>query len=189
MNGFSRPDTDTYFVQMAKLVAQRATCARRRVGCVLTDINNHVLATGYNGVARGRPHCIDQKCPGADCPSGTGLDLCEAIHAENNALLQCKDVDFVHTCYVVSSPCKQCIRLLLNTRCTRIVFEEEYPHSESRDLWLSAGREWIKWESPTPLPTVGINGELMIRPEQAEHFRRILLYGANGTSASDFNDR
>lgn len=160
MHGSTRPDTDSYFVDMARLVARRATCARRAVGCVLVDVNNHVLATGYNGVARTRPHCIDSPCKGAHQPSGTALHACEAIHAEANALIQCHDVDRIHTCYCTASPCVQCLRLLLNTSCGRIVFAEQYPHSESRDMWISAGREWVHWIPPKPLPPInfGFNG-------------------------------
>lgn len=138
-----RLGVDDYFVKMARLVAQRATCHRRAVGCVLVNGANHVIATGYNGVARGQPHCIDTPCPGAHCASGTGLHLCQAIHAEQNALLQCGNINDIHTAYVTASPCLQCLRLLLNTSCHRIVFAEEYPHYESRDLWQDDGRMWV----------------------------------------------
>ena len=52
-----RPPRDTYFMKMAALVAERSTCLRRSVGCVLVNGRHHVLATGYNGVASGLPHC------------------------------------------------------------------------------------------------------------------------------------
>lgn len=128
----------------AALTATRGTCARRQVGCILTNVRGHVLATGYNGVASGMPHCIDQPCPGAHLPSGTGLDECEALHAEQNALLQCSRPYEIHTCYVTASPCITCIKLLLNTSCQRIVFSEEYPHSKAHQMWLQSGREWVK---------------------------------------------
>jgi len=134
---------DDYFIGIARLVAQRATCSRRQVGCVLVDWQNHVLATGYNGVPKGIPHCIDEPCPGAHCASGTGLNLCQAIHAEQNALLQCYDVSKITTAYVTASPCVTCLRMLLNTTCQKIVFAEEYPHHESKDMWLASNREWV----------------------------------------------
>lgn len=81
-------------------------------------------------------------CPGANSPSGTNLDGCEAIHAEQNALLQCKDVHEIHTCAVTASPCITCVKLLLNTTCERIIFLEEYPHAAARELWERAGRSW-----------------------------------------------
>ena len=138
---------DEYFVEMAKLVARRATCARRKVGCVLVNEHDHVMATGYNGVASGLPHCLDTPCPGAGQPSGQGLHLCQAIHAEQNALMQCRNINEIATCYTVSSPCIHCLRLLLNTTCRRIVFAEEYPHPEAAQLWLNDGRDWIHHKS------------------------------------------
>lgn len=138
----SRPSRDTYFADMTRLVAQRATCARRAVGCVLVNIEGHVLSTGYNGVCRGAVHCIDKPCPGAHCPSGQGLNLCEAIHAEQNALMQCRNINEIHAAYVSASPCISCMRLLANTSVKRIVFLEEYPHAESRAIAESLGISW-----------------------------------------------
>ena len=138
----SRPSRDTYFADLTKVVAQRATCARRAVGCVLINLEGHILATGYNGVCRGVAHCIDKPCPGAHQPSGQGLHLCEAIHAEQNALLQCRNINEIHTAFVTASPCISCMRLLANTAVKRIVFLEAYPHEESRLLAQSLGISW-----------------------------------------------
>jgi dCMP deaminase len=60
-----------------------------------------------------------------------------ATHAEQNALLQCRDVEQIDTCYTTASPCITCVKLLMNTGCRSIVFAEEYPHPEAMDLWLS----------------------------------------------------
>lgn len=135
---------------MARLVSERSTCARRQVGCVLVDSHRHVLATGYNGVPAGWRHCTDHPCPGAGGASGEQLDLCEAIHAEQNALLQCEDVQTIWTAYCTDSPCITCVKLLLNTACRRIVFIRPYPHGRSETMWTQAGREWThgdkRWE-------------------------------------------
>jgi dCMP deaminase len=77
--------------------------------------------------------------------SGQGLDACEAIHAEQNALLQCRDVHLIKTCYLTLSPCITCVKLLLNTSCERIVFIEEYVDARPKDLWEAAGRTWEKY--------------------------------------------
>ncbi len=135
-----RPSRDEYFLAMASLVSLRATCRRRRVGCILVDTNRHVLATGYNGVARGVDHCLDHACPGASYEPGTGLDKCEAIHAEQNALLQCKDTGKIETAYITVSPCVTCVKLLMNTGCKRIVFLEQYVNVDAKNLWKG---EWI----------------------------------------------
>lgn len=158
-----RPERDETFMDMAQTMAKRTTCVRRAVGCVLVSARGHVLATGYNGVASGRPHCnhtgllskVDMSpeavypysCDGAHDASGTNLDGCEAIHAEQNALLQCKDVYEIDTVYVTTAPCVTCAKLFLNTGAKRIVFLEDYLQSEaSRKLWEDDNREWLKYE-------------------------------------------
>lgn len=139
----SRPSVDEYFLDMAANVARRSTCARRAVGCVLVNRYNHVLSTGHNGVYRGGTHCTDVPCPGAGLPSGQGLHLCEAIHAEENALIQCRDIMEVHTAYCTASPCLHCVRRLVGTSLQRIVFSERYPHAESERIASDRGIEWV----------------------------------------------
>lgn len=139
----TRLERDEYFLQMAQLVSLRSTCARRAVGCVLVDEHFHVMATGYNGVARGVPHCITNPCAGAHAPSGQGLHLCKAIHAEVNALLQCHDIMRIHTLYCTASPCILCMPLIANTSVKRIVFREQYPHTESALFAAERDIEWI----------------------------------------------
>lgn len=155
---------DEWGLRLAEVTALRGTCLRRQVGCVLVDIDGHVLATGYNGVPKGEPHCNDvtwhdpsmsgglefvqfrhlNACPGAHKPSGTGLTECEAVHAEMNAISQCRDVRLVNTVYVTASPCADCVKALMNTGAKRVVFREPYPHTVARDRWLRNGtREWV----------------------------------------------
>jgi dCMP deaminase len=141
---YSRPKTDEYFLAMAQLVSARATCRRRRVGCVLVNADKHVLATGYNGVARGSDHCLDDPCVAALLPQGQGLDQCLAIHAEQNALLQCANTQSIYTAYITVSPCITCTKLLLNTGCKRIVFIESYIDKTPRNIWKG---EWIEYGS------------------------------------------
>ena len=156
-------------MDIALISSERSTCCRRKVGCVLLNERGHVLSTGYNGVAAGLPHCNEviklgsgedvfiNKCQGADSQSGTNLDGCQAIHAEQNALLQCSDVYKIHTCYVTTSPCITCVKLLLNTSCKEIAFIEEYPQKEAEKLWISAGRNWsrrYKFDLGVPVVTM-----------------------------------
>lgn len=154
---------------LAQVTAKRTTCVRRAVGCVLLDAKGQVLSTGYNGVASGLPHCNDRihksfqeisfsdfyiqqyphACQNAFAPSGSKSDCCEAIHAEQNALMQCQDVQKIHTCYVTLSPCLTCVKLLMNTSCQRIVFAEEHYHIEARELWAKKWQftnmeHWVK---------------------------------------------
>lgn len=141
----SRMEVDEYFIKMARLASCRGACVRRQVGCVLVNNLNHVIATGYNGRARGVTNCLEEPCDGATLPSGTGLERCEAIHAEANALLQCPSVQDISTAYCTASPCIHCVKLLENTGCERIVFSEKYPgHEESERIWKRL--PWRKWE-------------------------------------------
>lgn len=141
-----RPTRDEHFLNIARETAKRTTCLRRAVGCVLVDARGHSLATGYNGVPKGRPHCNEgHACPGANMPSGQGLSDCLSVHAEINGLLQCPNVDDIQTVYLTVSPCRDCIKAIMNTGATRIVFAEEYVQPEAKELWLSIeGNEWIK---------------------------------------------
>lgn len=138
-----RPDLDHLYLDMARLIATRGTCSRRQVGCVLTDRRGRVLSMGYNGVPSGRPHCVDQNCPGAAFAPGQGLDACQAIHAEQNAVVLCDKPWEVHTAYITVSPCVSCVKLLLATSCQRIVAGGEYAHSDAIQEWLANGREII----------------------------------------------
>lgn len=138
----ARLDVSDYFITMARLASLRGTCLRRKVGCILVDAKNRVLATGYNGVARGQPHCGQEgcACDGMRHRSGEGLDNCLAIHAEQNALLQCREPDSVHAAYVTVTPCVTCAKLLLNTGVKHVVAWEPYAHdADTRKIFEQAG--------------------------------------------------
>lgn len=116
-----RPTSHQTFLEIALVLSKRSTCKRRQVGCVAVDQYNYILSTGYNGVGKGLTHCIDSPCPGSEYSSGEGLNICEAIHAEQNALLQCPNVMAIRKIYSTTSPCIHCAKLILNTG-TREVF-------------------------------------------------------------------
>jgi dCMP deaminase len=138
-----RPDWNTYFMQLADVAATRATCLRRKVGCVLIDHQNRIIGMGYNGVARGLSHCNEEHpCSGARSPSGTNLEGCEAIHAEQNALMHCQDTLKIKACYTTTLPCLHCVKLLMNTSCETIYYRDSYStYDEVKRLWEEkAGR-------------------------------------------------
>lgn len=148
----SRPTRDETWLAVARVVARRSTCLRRAVGCVLVDRHGDVLGLGHNGVASGEPHCNEEHrfpdgrlisnefvnaCPGAHASSGADLDGCHALHAEQNALLRCRDVHAIDTCYVTTAPCLTCTKLLMGTSCHHVVFLEPYPQAAAAEaLWL-----------------------------------------------------
>lgn len=132
------------FLQMAIELSKLSTCHRRQVGCILVDHNNKIIGSGYNGVHAGARHCTNglnsSKCLGADAASGSELGACGAIHAEQNALMQCTDVTKIHTAYVTTFPCIHCVKMLLNTNCEIIVYGSDYAHVEAKDLWWNNER-------------------------------------------------
>jgi dCMP deaminase len=131
-----RPDAHETWMTVALVVAQRATCARRRVGAVICDERGHIMATGYNGPAAGHPHCTETPCLGHLGQTGRDLDLCEAVHAEQNALAQCPDIHRAHRLYCTTAPCMSCMKLLLNTPIQAIYYAEHYPGiSQASALW------------------------------------------------------
>lgn len=102
---------------------------------------------------RGNKQCtgfdvaFPRACPGHDLPPGQ--DRCEAVHAEQNAIIQCADTDRIHTAYVTLAPCRPCMKLLLNTGCQEIVYMAEHPGSEEvKAVWESTGRTWRCFDYP-----------------------------------------
>lgn len=123
---------------MLDLVAARSTCIRRAVGAIITDEDGHVLSTGYNGVPRDFDHCISVPCIGAGDRPGDNTN-CMAVHAEQNALLQCSDISSAHTMYCSCVPCFICAKMIANTNIKRIVAKETYSDTRGFDVLMDAG--------------------------------------------------
>ena len=136
----SRPSLDEVMLGIALCLAHRGTCAKLQVGCVLADLHGRIIGSGYNGNARGMAHCIDAPCAGACAPKGS--DLCEAVHAESNALLNCRDPELIDTCYTTHAPCLRCTKTLLNTGCKSIIYHNNAFEPAAKQLWVAAGRKW-----------------------------------------------
>ncbi|WP_396190508.1 deoxycytidylate deaminase [Flavobacterium sp.] len=159
-----RPSWDAYGSFLAFAVSLRGSCVRRKAGAVFMDIDHNVISTGYNGKGAGLVNCADEMCKGATATSGTALSDCEAIHAELNAALRCRNIKDLHTAYITCSPCVGCVDVLLGTPCQRIVFAEEYPHNEeSKRRWTKAGREWVHYqlEQKDTSHTVSLSNEIV----------------------------
>lgn len=124
----SRPTWDETFLSIAQVVAERATCSRRKVGAVLTQ-DNRIISTGYNGAPSGALHCIDGGCPRGkltheQLPKDADYNAypCVAIHAEANALLRAGHAASKGgTLYITTAPCQQCWNLIQAAEVGRIV--------------------------------------------------------------------
>ena len=126
-----RPSWDEYFMSIARQVATRSTCIRRQVGAVLVR-DKRILATGYNGAPSGMPHCADVGClrEQLHVPSGKNHELCRAIHAEQNAVVQAARSGTViegATIYTTTAPCVLCVKILLNAGIREFVYGDSYP--------------------------------------------------------------
>ena len=145
-----RQEKVAIFMDVAQKLGELSTCSRRQVGCLLLDSDGVGLSWGYNGVPRNFPHCTDVPCEGASLPSGTGLGKCAAIHAEQNAIAWCSDVRQIHYCFVTSSPCEHCLKMLMNTTCRELFFRQIYPgwKDDGDHRWTGDGRRWTLVAQP-----------------------------------------
>ena len=86
---FERPGWDDYFMDIARVVASRSNCVKRKVAAVIT-LDRRIISTGYNGTPRGTRNCNENGCPrcNAFAPAGTALDECLCSHGEENAITQ-----------------------------------------------------------------------------------------------------
>ena len=137
---WKRISKDECYLEIAQVLAKRSTCLDKQVGCVITNVKNEIIATGYNGAPRGELHCIDL----GYCIKEAfhNPDRCPAAHAEQNALLQCKVPEQIYSIYLTLSPCVNCIRIIKNTPCKRIVFLHEHKHTEAKRMWQGG---WIHY--------------------------------------------
>ena len=124
-----------YYLNIAETVSKRSTCLRRNYGAVIVN-NDQIISTGYNGSHRGNEncnelgHCERQKL---NIPSGERYELCESIHAEQNAIISAARKDMIgSTLYlagfdhetskpITSLPCKLCRRMIINAGIEKVV--------------------------------------------------------------------
>ena len=128
---------DDWGLELARAVSLRADCSRRQVGAVLMRPDHTIVATGYNGAAKGERGCLSGGCPrsSSDVEPGSSYDSgpgrCIAIHAEQNALLRASwDEMAESTLYVTHEPCSGCSRTIAGSPVVRVVWPEETPMPE-----------------------------------------------------------
>ena len=143
--GDSRPSWDKYFIAIASMVRTRSTCLRRQVGAIIVK-DKRILTTGYNGAPKGMKHCSEIGCirEKTDVPPGERHELCRGIHAEQNAIVQAAAFGVSirgSTLYCTHFPCVLCAKMLINAGVEKLVVEEAYPDSLSRQMLEEAGVE------------------------------------------------
>ena len=148
---WGRPSWDEYFMRMAELASLRSNCMKRRVGCILVH-HRRVIATGYNGTARGMRNCSEGGC--ARCnrndPCGVNLDDCICLHAEENALLEA-GISRAQggTIYCTRSPCFGCAKRIVQVGISRVVYGVQYSLEHNVEvIFGEAGVELVCWGIP-----------------------------------------
>ena len=148
MEKIERKDIDKYFLELAFKVAERSTCRRRHVGAILVK-DKHILSTGYNGACSGVKDCLELGClkDQLKIPSGQGQEICRAVHAEQNAVIQAG----LHgsstegaTIYCTHSPCALCARIMVNAKIKRCVCSLIYSEEIYKQLFEEAGVEFLQ---------------------------------------------
>ena len=139
----SRLSADEYFLKIASVVAERSTCLRHHMGAVAVK-DKHILTTGYNGAAAGLKDCLELGClrNANNIPSGTRTEICRAIHAEQNVIIQAAlhgiSLDGC-TIYCTHTPCVLCAKMMVNARVKRVVIFTKYADDSFKELFREAG--------------------------------------------------
>jgi dCMP deaminase len=154
----TRTSADEYFLKIASVVAERSTCRRHHIGAIAVK-DKHILATGYNGAPSGRKDCLELGCmrDELNIPSGERHEICRAIHAEQNVIIQAA----LHgvslegcTIYCTHTPCRMCAKMLVNARIKSFITFGKYNDEifvnlfRDEDLFQEAGIEVIIKEKP-----------------------------------------
>ncbi len=140
-----RPNWDQYFLKLAMLASERATCPRMHCGCILVK-NKNVIATGYNGSIPGDDHCEDVGCLVVD------NHCVRTVHAEMNALVQAAKrghaVDGA-IAYITNMPCTTCAKALITAGIKRVVIFSEYHDTLATQFFAKVGVQIDKIEMPS----------------------------------------
>lgn len=138
-----RPSWDRYFMNLAQVIATRATCDRKLVGAVIVDDQRRIVSCGYNGSPAGMDHCDDV---GHELKDIDGRASCiRTLHAESNALDDAGRRAFHGTIYVTVIPCYDCAKRIIQHKITRVVYGEYYQSRNTdlvQQLLMTAGVSW-----------------------------------------------
>ena len=145
MTTLKRPDFDEYCLKIASVVAERSTCRRHHMGAVAVK-NRHILTTGYSGAPAGGKDCLELGCLRDEkgIESGTMQEICRAIHAEQNVIIQAglHGVSLEDsTVYCTHTPCVLCAKMLVNAKIARFVTFGQYNDDRFIELFHQAGIE------------------------------------------------
>ncbi len=143
------------YLNVAETFAYRSTCIKRKYGAVIVK-DDAVVSTGYNGSPRGFENCCDiGRCPRIekDLHQGQGYDICRAIHAEQNALLNCSreqtlgadlylagvnpEDNSVHQ----AKPCPLCARMIIQAGIRNVIMRT----GKGEDAYVVTPAKELEW--------------------------------------------
>lgn len=139
---------DKRFMELAWVISGWASCYQpnRKIGAVIVR-NKRIVTTGYNGAPAGIKTCVER----GEClrrkngiASGTRAELCYAVHAEQNAIIQAAKLGSSiegATLYCTHQPCVMCAKMIVNSGISRVVYEEGYPDEFAVEILGEAGIE------------------------------------------------
>ncbi len=144
----TRPSWEKFFLDLAQMVSTRSTCLRRQVGAVVVR-DKRILATGYNGAPSGMQHCDQVGCMREQLkvPSGERHEICRAIHAEQNAIIQAATFGVSlagGTIYVTHHPCVLCSKMIINAGIKKVVYQHGYPDDLSQQMLKESKMKVVK---------------------------------------------
>ena len=137
---------DKRFMELCSVIANWSSCYQEnRKMCALIVKDKRILTTGYNGAPAGVKSCVERgRCLRRDhnIPSGTRAEMCYALHAEQNAIIQAAKLGVCvdgATMYVTHQPCVICSKLIVNAGIRRVVYQHPYPDEFSHAIFREAG--------------------------------------------------
>ncbi len=144
---------DERFMELSKTIGTWSSCYQqnRKIGAVIVR-NKRILTTGYNGAPAGVSSCVERgECMRRklNIPSGTQHELCYAIHAEQNAIIQAAKLGITiegATMYCTHQPCVICAKMIVNSGISRVIYGEGYPDEFSIRIFEMANVELLKFE-------------------------------------------
>ncbi len=144
---------DVRFMEMAGVIARWASCYQenRKIGAVIVK-DKRIMTTGYNGAPAGVKTCVERgEClrRRLNVPSGTRQELCYAIHAEQNAIIQAARLGVSiegATLYCTHQPCAVCAKMIVNAGIVRVVYREGYPDEFAVEMLREGGVKLERFE-------------------------------------------
>lgn len=140
------------FMDLAETVAGWSSCFQesRHVGAIIVK-DKRILTTGYNGASSGiescaeRGECLRRK---RNIASGTMQEVCYAVHAEQNAIIQAAKLGISlegSTMYVTHQPCVICTRMIINSGVKTVIYKNGYPDDFALELFSQSDVKLIKF--------------------------------------------